>query len=75
MLGKMRLLEVVFSHFGSLVGTPGVMIGGMASQDVGETRVSSRLGLILTAFQGAMENTPLKGMFLGIFRLLCELIV
>ena len=70
----MRLLEVVFSHFGSLVGTPGVMIGGIASQDVGETGVSSRQGLILTAFQGTMENTPLKGVFLVSFRLLWELL-
>ena len=75
MLAEMHLLGGVFSHFGILFGTPGVMIRCMASQDVGEIGVSSRLGLILTAFQGAMENTPLKGMFLGIFRLLCELIV
>ena len=53
----MRLLGDVFGHFGILVGTPGVMIRGMASQDVGEIGVSSRLGLILTAFQGAMGNT------------------
>ena len=50
MLGEMRLLGDVFGHFGILVGTPGVMIHGMASQDVGEIGVSSRLGLILNAF-------------------------
>ena len=59
-----------FSHFGILVGTPGVMICGMASQDVVEIGVSSRLGLILSAFQGAMGNTPLKGVSLVILRLL-----
>jgi len=64
-----------FSHFGILVGTPGVMICGMASQDMVEIGVSSRLGLILTAFQGAMRNTPLKGVFLVIFRLLWGLLV
>ena len=71
----MSLLGVVSGHFGILVGTPGVLIRGMASQDVDEIGVSSRLGLILTAFQGAMENTPLKGVFLVIFRLLLELLV
>ena len=75
MLGEMSLLGVVSGHFGILVGTPGVLIRGMASQNVGEIRVSSRLGLILIAFQGAMGNTPLKSVFLDIFRLLSELLV
>ena len=74
MLGEVRLLEGVFSHFGILVGTPGVMIGGMPSQDVDETGVSSRLGLILTAFQSTMGKSTLKGVFLVIFRLLWELL-
>ena len=70
----MRLLGGVFSHFGILMGSPRVMMGGMASQDVGEIGVSSRLGLILNAFQVATGNTPVKGVFLVILRLLWELL-